>query len=470
MTKAKRYAIIDVETTGGRAVRDKITEIAIVLHDGEKIIETFESLINPDCYIPYGITELTGITQSMVETAPKFYEVARDIVKLTEGAIFVAHNVRFDYTFIREEFARLGYAYSRKQLCTVRLSRRVFPGLGSYSLDNLIRHFNLPIENRHRAMGDARATTVLFEKILAKQSGKADIAILVNLEVKESLLPPNFSMEKLHGLPDTAGVYYFHNSQGDVVYVGKSIHIKKRIAEHFADTTDKSAKLQREVFDISYEETGSELIALLKESAEIKRLSPALNRAQRRRSFPYAVHAFSDENGYLRFDVAKPKVKERKALRIISEFPNIQSAKSRLMSLAKRFELCHKLCGTDKSRGACFSYFLQGCQGACVGEETPEDYNGRAEAALESLKTIFDKDFFVIDNGRTPGEKAVVLVRNGYYQGFGYIDATGEGFTQDDLLECITPAKGTPDMARIIQHFLADQPRVKVLPLEKDQV
>ncbi|HMR44937.1 MAG TPA: 3'-5' exonuclease, partial [Saprospiraceae bacterium] len=143
------FAIIDVETTGGRANRDRITEIAIALHDGEKVVKTFESLINPECPIAYGITELTGITNDMVADAPRFYEVAKEIGQLTEGAVFVAHNVRFDYGFIREEFNRLGFTYSRRQLCTVRLSRQVFPGLQSYSLGNLIRHFKIRVNDRH---------------------------------------------------------------------------------------------------------------------------------------------------------------------------------------------------------------------------------------------------------------------------------------------------------------------------------
>ncbi len=148
--KKKQYTIIDIETTGGRASRDKITEIAIIVHDGEKIIETYETLINPECYIPYGITQLTGISQDMVAEAPKFYEVAKKIVELTEGRVFVAHNVRFDYTFIREEYQRLGFTFSRRQLCTVRLSRQAFPGLSSYSLENLIRHFQIDVDARHR--------------------------------------------------------------------------------------------------------------------------------------------------------------------------------------------------------------------------------------------------------------------------------------------------------------------------------
>ena len=193
----KLYAIIDIETTGGRATRDKITEIAVVLHDGQKIVDSYETLINPEVPIPYGITKLTGISQDMVESAPRFFEVAKKVVEMTEDAIFVAHNVRFDYTFIREEFARLGFTYTRKQLCTVRLSRKAFPGLKSYSLGNLIKHFEINVDDRHRAMADTLATVELFEKILNVEKGETEITDMVNMGIKESLLPPNLTMEIL---------------------------------------------------------------------------------------------------------------------------------------------------------------------------------------------------------------------------------------------------------------------------------
>ncbi|MEL7222305.1 MAG: exonuclease domain-containing protein, partial [Bacteroidota bacterium] len=237
--KDQKFAIIDVETTGGRASRDKITEIGIVLHDGQQIIKTFESLLNPQTYIPQGIVQLTGITQEMVQDAPLFHEIAREIVEMTEGAIFVAHNVRFDYGFLRGEFSRLGYTYTRKQLCTVRMSRKAFPGLPSYSLENLIRHFGIKTDARHRALADAIATTDILERILSQEDNQKEVKLMVNLGIKESKLPKGITLEQIHNLPESCGVYYFHNAAGNVVYVGKSINIKKRIADHFADQTDK---------------------------------------------------------------------------------------------------------------------------------------------------------------------------------------------------------------------------------------
>jgi len=460
------YAIVDIETTGGQAHRDKITEIAIVLHDGAKVVDTYETLLNPECYIPYGITELTGITQEMVRHAPKFYEVARDIVKLTEGAVFVAHNVRFDYNFIREEFARLGFSYSRKQLCTVRLSRQAFPGLRSYSLGNLISHFNIQVDQRHRAMADAMATTVLFERILSQGVNREHVHHLVNLGIKESRLPGNLSMDSINNLPEACGVYYFHNDKGEVVYVGKSINIRKRVAEHFADQSAKAAKLQQLVDDISFELTGSELAALLLESYEIKRLSPSVNRAQRQKQFPYVIHSFFNPEGYLCFDIAEvTTARERNNLRVLSEYPKISHARGRLQHVLQAHELCACFTSIQAGKGPCFNFHLKQCKGACVGIEPTEDYNARAEEAQQALYYAFDQDFFILDQGRTRQEWAVFLIENGNFSGFGYIDKDDWQGNQEALHDCLRRYQGNPEITRIILRHLSQHPQLKIMPI-----
>lgn len=460
--KGKRYAIVDLETTGGRATRDKITEIAIVLHDGEQILDTYETLVNPETYIPYGITQLTGITQEMVQNAPKFYEVAKKVVEMTQGAIFVAHNVRFDYGFLREEFGRLGYSFSRRNLCTVRLSRKAFPGLSSYSLDSLIRYMGIEVSARHRAMGDAIATAELFRRIMTSQENEETAIDMVNLGLKESRLPKTFNLEKVHQLPEACGVYYFHDAEGNVLYVGKSINIKKRIAEHFADQTRKAARLQEHTHDITYELTGSELVALLLESYEIKRLRPPVNRAQRRQSFPYAIHRFYDEAGYLHFEVVKVTAKNRNQYQIVSEHPKIGNARSRLETIFREYELCARFCSLQSGTGACFHYHIKQCHGACVGHESHESYNERAEQATESLSTVFDHGFFILDYGRQRDERAVVLVEDGQYIGFGYIDID-DANNSDALRDAIKNYPGNPETNRIIQRFLSQNNKVKVV-------
>ncbi len=461
-----QYAIVDIETTGGKAIRDKITEIAIVLHDGQQIIETYETLVNPETYIPYGITQLTGITQEMVEGAPRFYEVAKDIVRMTENAIFVAHNVRFDYGFLREEFMRLGYSFSRKQLCTVRLSRAAFPGLSSYSLGNLIQHFGIQTQARHRALADALATTELLQLILQKQESAEAIKRFVNLGIKESRLPQNFDVEKIHALPEDCGVYYFHNKNGDVLYVGKSINIRKRVAEHFADHTEKAKVLQQQTHDISYEITGSELVAMLLESYEIKRIQPPVNRAQRVQQFPYAIHTWKDEEGYIRFDIAHVTAKNRKTLRIVSEYPKLSNAKNHLTAKVAQFELCQRLTSLQSGKGACFHYHLHQCRGACAGKEAPEDYNERAQEALEALSTVFDKDFIIIDRGRASDEQAIVLVEQGTYCGYGYINKEEHIGDITALRDYIKYYSGNPETTRIVQRFLGGNTRVNMIEIK----
>ncbi len=454
MATKKIYAVIDVETTGGRAARERITEIAIVLFDGEKILDTFSSLLNPERVIPYNITQLTGITQEMVEEAPKFYEVAKQIVEMTEGAIFVAHNARFDYSFIREEFKRLGYNYSRRQLCTVRLCRKTFPGLRSYSLGKLTQYFGIAMDRRHRALDDTLATVELLKVILQKQNSDSAVNELVNMGIRATNLPENISLERLHQLPEACGVYYFHDQFNKLLYVGKSINIKKRVMQHFANKNKKGHQLQQQVHDISYEITGSELVALLQESHEIKQYHPPINRAQRQRVFQYVIHYYANEQGYFCLDIAKAGKLKKKKLNVLREYPTILSAKTALNRIIETFELCQSYCNVDHIGRPCFYYHLHKCRGACIGEELPLVYNERIMEAVASLGTEFDDNFFILDKGRNPQERAVVLVENGAYQGFGYVDEEGMSGGVEELRDAIQPFQHNPDTVRIIRHFL----------------
>ena len=458
-TKIAMYAIIDVETTGGVARYERITEIAIVVHDGERVVDKFATLLNPERSIPRQITQITGITDQMVANAPKFYEVAKQIVELTEGKIFVAHNVSFDYSFVREEFARLGYDFQRRQLCTVRLARKVFPGLPSYSLSNLKSHFQIHAEKSHRALDDTLATTRLFELILGEQSGKQNIRSLVNLGVKETKLPPAISMERLHAVPEACGVYYFHDANGHVIYVGKSLNIRKRLFEHFADQTPKGEKIRLGIADISWEVTGSELIALLFESAEIKRLQPAVNRAQRTRQFAGAIYAYTDLNGYRCLVFGKNSAKNAKNLELIAEYPKPDNARNYLQSLVYQHELCHRLAHLDSSEQACFHYKIKKCHGACIGEESPEDYNLRAEAAIARISRRLSGSFFFLEKGRSEGEVAVIGVQEGRYMGFGFVDSDDGDRSVEDLLECLSSTFHDPDAGRIILNYVEKRPK-----------
>src|SRR5688572_4470236 len=222
------YAIVDIETTGGYADNHRITEIAIFLHDGLNVTERYHTLINPGRNIPYYITGLTGITHDMVRKAPSFPEVAEEIFRRLNGKVFVAHNAHFDYSFLKKEFEQAGINWHAKKLCTVRLSRKIIPGLRSYSLGSLSESLGISITNRHRAGGDAAATVKIFDQLLQRDR---DNYILKTLKKNsgETILPPNLPKEQFDKLPVGCGVYYFHDVRGNVIYVGKAINIKKRI-------------------------------------------------------------------------------------------------------------------------------------------------------------------------------------------------------------------------------------------------
>ena len=462
----KKYAIIDIETTGGMAKRDRITEIGIVIHDGEKITDQYETLVNPGRSIPPNITRITGITNDMVAGAPKFFEVAKKVVEMTEGAIFVAHNVRFDYSFIKHAFDELGYTFTKKQLCTVRLTRKAFPGLRSYSLGNLIKHFGIHVDARHRALDDAKATAIILDKILKHEENYEHINHLINEGIKESRLPRNITVDFIQGLPEKCGVYYFYNEYGTPVYIGKSINIKKRIMQHFSKTTKKSENLQKSVNSISFEITGSELASLLHESNEIKKFRPEINKAQRTREYPYFIHQFYDHDGYVRYEIKKTSKKNEQNKDILGYYGSLRSAKSQINNMVVELELCEFKAGLMKEEeGPCYSYKLHRCKGACLHEEVSGSYNERASMARPFLQKRFERDFILIDKGRTDDEKSVFLVQDQHFQGYGYITTEDIVYGAEELMEAVKYMKPNPELNGIVRNYLLDEKYEKLIEL-----
>ncbi|MFZ1705057.1 MAG: exonuclease domain-containing protein [Saprospiraceae bacterium] len=459
--KEKIYTIVDIETTGGLSSRDRITEIAMVKIKDGVLIDKYESLVNPGRSIPAEITRITGITNSMVANAPMFYEIAKQIVEFTEDSIFVAHNVRFDYNFIREEFKSLGYTYSKKILCTVKLTRKAFPGLRSYSLGNLIQHFDIRVANRHRAMDDVLATWDIFQRILTMEQDTPHIEELLHGGIKELNLPGNLSLEYLHGLPEDPGVYYFYNIHGTVIYVGKSINIKSRIFQHFGKIDSKTEKLARQTHSISYECTGNELVAMLLESKEIKSLHPEINKAQRTKDYPYFVYSYEDDHGYICFNFDRSGKKNEHQKTVLTFTATKQSAKSLIFQACTLFQLCFGKCSLNECGKDCFYIHSQECEGASLSLEMVETYNAKASLAKAYLLKIFQEDFYLVLEGKVPNEHALVLIENGHYRGFGYIlkDNMDQGF--EEWAECIDYVKPTPEYDRIISQYLIKEPTVK---------
>jgi DNA polymerase-3 subunit epsilon len=453
------YAIIDIETTGGSARNEKITEVAIYLHDGNRITGEFVTLVNPERNIPYFITNLTGITNEMVEDAPRFYEIAKKIVEFTDGRIFVAHNARFDYSFIRQEFKSLGFNFKKSILDTVSLSRKLIPGHRSYSLGNICKDLSISINGRHRAAGDALATVKLFEILLEKDreiSGNTSV-LLKNTRV--SKLHPKLDINKLDTIPDEPGIYYFYNEIGDLIYIGKSRNLQQRVNTHLSNnTTNRSMEMRDLIADIDWELTGSELIALLKESSEIKKNKPIYNRAQRRTGFQWGIFSFTDINGYINYRYGQLNDNEEP----VSVFTSKERTKSKLNSLVEKHGLCQKLSGLYDTEGACFHFQVGICKGACAGKEPAKEYNERASKAIEEF-VFTRRNFFVIDRGREQDERCAVKIVNGKYAGFGYFNINEMGFGLTAVHECIKHAADNSDIQVIIKQYLKSNKVEKII-------
>lgn len=435
------FAIIDVETTGLSAKNEKITEIAILIHDGQKVTDTYQTLINPEKKIPYRITQLTGINNQMVQNSPKFYEVAKKIIEFTQDLIIVGHNVRFDYSFLQHEFAEFGYAFKRKTICTVKTSRKLIPGQASYSLSKLTESLGIPHSDKHRAYGDAKATAILMEMLyqIDPQIGGT----------KTLQLPKALSREIIDGLPRKTGVYYFLNAKEEIIYVGKSIDIHQRILQHLNNySTRKSVEMMNNISHIRHYITGGELSALLLESNDIKTLKPLYNRAQRRSLFNYGLFTKIDLEGYYHFDIEKTDALSAP----LTSFQSKDAGKDYLFRLVEEYELCQKLCGLYQSKGACFDYQTHKCHGACIGKESSDDYNRRFKLALDSLK-FQHQNFFILEKGPEPGLKSVVQIEKGIYKGIGIVEESKMS-DKVKLKHCIKPMQNNRDTHNIVNSFL----------------
>ncbi|RXR20330.1 exonuclease domain-containing protein [Flavobacterium stagni] len=450
------YCILDIETTGGQFNEEGITEIAIYKFDGHEVVDQFISLVNPEIPIQPFVVKLTGINNAMLRSAPKFFEVAKRIIEITEDCIVVAHNASFDYRILRTEFSRLGYEFKRPTLCTVELSKKLIPDQPSYSLGKLVRALGIPMADRHRASGDAMATVKLFKLLLSKDSEKEILKSLVKTEIKSGMSPK--LLDIVEALPTKTGIYYIHNEKGELIYIGKSKNIKKRVNQHFTGTTSKSKKIQREVFAVTYEETGSELIALLKESEEIKINKPIYNRAQRKSIFQWALYEVLTDEGYLSLQLQKADGRKKE----ITSFSSIQEGKNYLFKITEKYQLCQKINGLYDTQKSCFQYKIKECNGACIQAESADDYNARVEDYLEEVQ-FGNQTLVVIDRGRRTEERSAVLIENGIYKGYCFYDLNYQIMNIDILKNLIIPMQNNRDTRTIIQGYLRKNKVLKVL-------
>lgn len=444
-----KYAITDLETTGGSLKSTKITEIAIYITDGERILDEYTTLINPERNIPPFITRLTGINDEMVREAPKFYEVAKEIIEFIGDAVFVAHNVGFDYNVLRTEYKSLGYDFRTTHMCTVRASRYVIPGHASYSLGKLTDALDIVLHDRHRASGDAKATALLFHLLYEKDPN--NLKTFLQEDIQPKSLHPGLDIQVIDDLPKATGVYKFYSAEKDLIYIGKSRNIQNRVKQHLKNNSSKKAiRMREEIADIQFELTGSEAIALLKESNLIKKYQPRFNRALRKDKFPFGLYSFEDGKGYINLTIDYVK---RKSAQPHTTFSTKREGTRFLNYAFEQFELCQKLLGLYPTKGACFQYHTKQCKGACIGEESAEAYNNRVQELLESLDFETDS-FFLIDRGRHKEELSLILVDRGTYRGYGYLPKMMNDGSIETWKEVITYYQEAKDDRLIIQRML----------------
>jgi DNA polymerase-3 subunit epsilon len=395
----------------------------------------------------------------MVFSAPTFQELAQQIHQKLDGKVFVAHNAHFDYSFLKKEFEQAGINWQAKKLCTVRLSRKIIPGLRSYSLGSLAESLGIAISNRHRAGGDAAATVKIFDELLQRDR---DSYILKALKRNsgETILPPNLPKEEFDKLPAKCGVYYFLDARGNVIYVGKAINIKKRIAGHFTgDAREWSrSRIRNEIHHITFELTGNELIALLLESQEIRKLWPKYNQAQKYRVEEWGVYDYEDRNGYLRFSVNMVTRGSRPLMRFTSK----GDAWNFLWEKVRQFDLCPKLSGLQVSKGLCFNYQSGECHGACMCVESVKKYNKRIQKAIESFSSQ-GSSVAIIGKGRNIDEQSLVLVEKGNYLGFGFFDSQVSISDLESARTYVRKSAETTTVQNLINSYLTNPRGAEVI-------
>lgn len=450
------YAILDIETTGGQFNEEGITEIAIYRFDGHEITDQFISLVNPEIPIQPYVVKLTGISNQMLRTAPKFFEIAKRIIEITNDCVIVAHNASFDYRILRTEFRRLGYDFQARTLCTVELAQNLIPGQPAYSLGKLVRGLGIPVADRHRASGDALATLKLFELLLSKDTSKTIVKEHIKFEVEKGIAPKLTQL--VEQLPSTTGVYYMYREDGMLLHVGRSRNIRKSVNQHFVANHPISKKITAEVFSVSFEETGSELLAMFKEREEIIINKPRYNRvSKRRKATPFYLGIDFTAEGYFRCYIRESENRHG------GFFASYQEAKNVLLRLTSVFNLCPKINVLEESISACSSY-PEKCSGACINKEPVEDYNKKAKS-LEARLTLLAGNFALVDKGPKPSQRSVIVIEDGMVKGYTFVDLNYQISNKNILNNLLIQLPSAQHSFGIVKAYLLKNPRLKIVPL-----
>jgi DNA polymerase-3 subunit epsilon len=447
--KNQEYAIVDIETTGGNASGSRITEIAIIIHNGTTVTDRWETLVNPQKDIPLPIFALTGINNDMVRDAPIFDDISEKVLEMLTDRIFVAHSVNFDYSFVRHQLEEAGFKWTAKKLCTVRATRKIKPGLSSYGLGNLCRSLDIPLQNQHRAGGDADATAILFSRLL-KWDTEGEIEKMVKKNSHDQRLPPNLPPQDFEQLPEKPGVYYFYNQEKKAIYVGKAVNLKKRVTSHFTGhkITPQRQHFLRDIYGISFEVCGTELMALLLECTEIKSLWPAYNRALKRFDPKYGLYEYEARNGYRYLAIGKLG----KFQACVQSFNSIHDGINLLRGLAEQFNIDYRFCKYGAhAEGEVFQ------KKDVTNLPDVMEHNGQVENALEFLLKN-RPSFAIIDKGRFAEERSCIWVENGHFYGMGYI-AFDIGVTEPSAIkDYVTPYRSNHYIMQLIYSYAEKYP------------
>lgn len=372
-------AIVDVETTGMSPFHDRVIEVAIIRISKNKIVDKFTTLLNPQMHVSPYISMFTGITNDDLKDAPVFEEVKGRVSELLDGAVFVAHNVRFDYSFIKSELKRTGMPYRAKTFCTVRLSRRLYPEYRSHSLESVISRFKFKFRNRHRAYDDAYVLWQFIQKV--KKKFPKDTLLKTWADLTKSLYSGDATIRsQVDALPESPGVYIFYDKNDSPIYVGKSKSIADRVIAHFSEDTQstKHLSLMKEVAKIGHIKTAGELGAMLLEAQLVKELHPPYNAQLKKKKAFVVLTKYKNKDGYLTLKAETVEsLTEVDTDSLLGAFKNIRGAKEYLVEFANKYFLCKKLLGIDASKTSCFDYKLGKCRGACVKKEKQRIYNSR---------------------------------------------------------------------------------------------
>ena len=461
--KDVKFAITDIETTGSGIRGNKITEICvIVIQDGE-VIDRYSSLVNPSQSIPLYIESLTGINDEMVVNAPQFSEIADEVDRITKDCVFVAHNVNFDYNILRAEFTNIGREFKRKRICTVRLTKKLIPGLFSYSLGNICTSINIPHFDRHRAGGDCEATVTLFQRCVSLDPEYEVITELLNRKTGASYLPPHFKDSDFEKLPKGTGVYFFKDKDGIPLYIGKAKNIKTRIKSHFQERSNRKYKLMQSTHSIDYELTGNEFLALLREAELILKYYPKFNKAQKKYTKPYTLTSYHNQKGIEVFALHKNKIAPVSWMKFYTR----EEAVKFMEFICEKFELCPKYAGLQRGVTSCDHYKIKSCSGVCKAEIEIDEYNDRVAKAVEFINE-YENSCLLIEKGRNKDEKSFIYLKNGKYAGYGFINKSEDFSQPEDFRNYLIPQKNSGYADRIVSRYLNTKKQVKRINLQEN--